>query len=65
MPSSRGDEITHRAETAKRSVITPLLIVVIGSGVAAQSLSPSDVGLELPKNTVATGAALWWPSFSP
>jgi glycerol uptake facilitator-like aquaporin len=35
-----------------------LLIAVIGSGMAAQSLSPGDVGLELLENTVATGAAL-------
>ncbi|MGI9148623.1 MAG: aquaporin [Chloroflexota bacterium] len=35
-----------------------LLIAVIGSGIAAQSLSPGDVGLELLENAVATGAAL-------
>ena len=35
-----------------------LLIAVIGSGIAAQSLSPSDTGLELLENAVATGAAL-------
>jgi arsenate reductase len=34
------------------------LIAVIGSGIAAQSLSPTDVGLELLENAVATGAAL-------
>ncbi len=35
-----------------------LLIAVIGSGIAAQSLSPSDTGLELLENAVATGVAL-------
>jgi glycerol uptake facilitator-like aquaporin len=35
-----------------------LLIAVVGSGVAAQRLTPSDTGLELFENAVATGAAL-------
>ncbi len=35
-----------------------LLISVIGSGIAAQRLSPSDTGLELLENAIATGAAL-------
>jgi arsenate reductase len=35
-----------------------LLIAVIGSGIAAQTLSPNDTGLELLENAVATGAAL-------
>src|SRR4029077_8663248 len=35
-----------------------LLIAVIGSGIAAQALSPGDVGLELLENAAATGAAL-------
>lgn len=35
-----------------------LLIAVIGSGIAAQSLNPGDVGLGLLENAVATGAAL-------
>lgn len=35
-----------------------LLIAVIGSGIAAQRLSPHDTGLELLENAVATGAAL-------
>jgi arsenate reductase len=35
-----------------------LLIAVIGSGIAAQNLSPNDTGLELLENGVATGAAL-------
>jgi glycerol uptake facilitator-like aquaporin len=35
-----------------------LLVAVIGSGIAAQRLSPHDVGLQLFENAVATGAAL-------
>jgi glycerol uptake facilitator-like aquaporin len=35
-----------------------LLIAVVGSGIAAQRLSPNDVGLELIENSIATGAAL-------
>lgn len=35
-----------------------LLAAVVGSGIAAQRLSPSDVGLELLENAVATAAAL-------
>lgn len=35
-----------------------LLVAVIGSGIAAQRLSPHDAGLELLESAVATGAAL-------
>jgi glycerol uptake facilitator-like aquaporin len=35
-----------------------LVAAVIGSGIAAQRLSPDDVGLQLLENSVATGAAL-------
>jgi len=35
-----------------------LVAAVIGSGIAASRLSPSDTGLELFENAVATGAAL-------
>ncbi|HEX6493358.1 MAG TPA: aquaporin [Candidatus Dormibacteraeota bacterium] len=35
-----------------------LLIAVIGSGIAAQRLSPHDTGIELLENAVATAAAL-------
>ncbi|MGC2192772.1 MAG: MIP/aquaporin family protein [Candidatus Dormiibacterota bacterium] len=35
-----------------------LLMAVVGSGIAAQRLSPGDAGLELFENAVATGAAL-------
>jgi glycerol uptake facilitator-like aquaporin len=36
-----------------------LAAVVIGSGIAAQQLSPNDVGLELLENAAATGAGLF------
>ncbi|HET9052424.1 MAG TPA: MIP/aquaporin family protein [Candidatus Dormibacteraeota bacterium] len=35
-----------------------LLVAVVGSGIAAQRLSPNDGGLELLESAVATGAAL-------
>ncbi len=35
-----------------------LLIAVVGSGIAAQTLSPNDLGLALLENAIATGAAL-------
>jgi arsenate reductase len=36
-----------------------LAVVVIGSGIAAQQLSPGDVGLQLLENAAATGAGLF------
>src|SRR5205814_5793839 len=35
-----------------------LVAVVVGSGIAAQRLSPDDVGLQLLENALATGAGL-------
>jgi glycerol uptake facilitator-like aquaporin len=35
-----------------------LLVAVVGSGIAAQRLSPADTGLQLLENAMATGAAL-------
>lgn len=35
-----------------------LLIAIVGSGIAAQRLSPQDVGLEIFENSTATGVAL-------
>ncbi len=35
-----------------------LLVAVVGSGIAAQRLSPNDTGLQLLENAVATAAAL-------
>ncbi|HUY07643.1 MAG TPA: MIP/aquaporin family protein [Acidimicrobiales bacterium] len=36
-----------------------LAAIVIGSGIAAQNLSPGDIGIELLENSVATGAGLY------
>ena len=36
-----------------------LAMVVVGSGIAAQTLSPRDVGLELLENAVVTGCGLY------
>jgi glycerol uptake facilitator-like aquaporin len=36
-----------------------LAAIVVGSGIAAQQLSPGDAGLELLENAVATGAGLY------
>jgi len=36
-----------------------LAAIVIGSGIAAQQLSPSDIGLQLLENTLVTGAGLF------
>src|SRR4029077_19225675 len=35
-----------------------LCAIVVGSGIAAQRLSPDDVGLQLLENSIATGAGL-------
>ena len=48
---------TRRA-TAELLGTAFLVCAVIGSGIAAQRLSPDDVGLQLLQNSVATGAAL-------
>ena len=41
------------------AVGTALLVaIVVGSGIAAQRLSPGDVGLQLLENSIATGAGL-------
>src|ERR1700692_3612031 len=51
--------------TLRRSLLAEFLgaaflaAVVIGSGIAAQRLSPGDVGLELFENAAATAAGLY------
>jgi glycerol uptake facilitator-like aquaporin len=47
-----------RRATAEFIGTALLLIAVVGSGIAAQTLSPGDIGLELLENAAATGAAL-------
>ena len=51
------------ADLARRAsaeaVGTALLVaIVVGSGIAAQRLSPGDIGLQLLENSIATGAGL-------
>jgi glycerol uptake facilitator-like aquaporin len=42
-----------------------LAALVIGSGIAAQNLSPNDVGLELLENAAATAAGLFTAGIAP
>src|SRR4051812_48294106 len=50
-------EITRRASA--EAVGTALLVaIVVGSGIAAQNLSPGNAGLQLLENSIATGAGL-------
>lgn len=55
--------LTDAPELVQRAVAellgtTFLVAAVIGSGIAAQQLSPADVGVQLLENSLATGAAL-------
>src|SRR5262245_32234388 len=47
-----------RRVTAEAVGTAFLVAAVVGSGIAAQRLSPDDVGLQLLENSLATGAAL-------
>ncbi|MDP9336357.1 MAG: aquaporin family protein [Actinomycetota bacterium] len=50
-------ELARRASA--ELVGTALLVaIVVGSGIAAQRLSPRDIGLQLLENSIATGAGL-------
>ncbi len=50
-------DLARRASA--EAVGTALLVaIVVGSGIAAQRLSPGDIGLELLENSIATGAGL-------
>lgn len=51
-------EVLVRRATAELLGTGFLVTAVVGSGIAAQRLSPDDVGLQLLQNSVATGAAL-------
>jgi glycerol uptake facilitator-like aquaporin len=55
--SGGGPALRHRA-VAELVGTAFLVAAVVGSGVAAQRLSPNDVGLQLLENALATGAAL-------
>ena len=54
----------HDSEPLRRRLVAEavgtgfLVIAVVGSGIMAQRLSPSDHGLQLLENAIATGAAL-------
>jgi glycerol uptake facilitator-like aquaporin len=54
-PVTRG--LARRA-TAELVGTAFLVMAVVGSGIAAQRLSPDDVGLQLLENSLVTGAAL-------
>lgn len=56
MGASRAD-LTRRA-SAEFAGTAFLVIVVVGSGIAAERLSPNDTGLQLLENAVATAAGL-------
>ena len=47
-----------RRASAEATGTALLVAIVVGSGIAAQRLSPSDVGLQLLENSTATGAGL-------
>jgi glycerol uptake facilitator-like aquaporin len=47
-----------RRATAEAVGTAFLVAIVVGSGIAAQRLSPDDVGLQLLENSIATGAGL-------
>jgi len=47
-----------RRATAEAVGTAFLVAAVVGSGIAAQRLSPGDTGLQLLENSIATGAAL-------
>lgn len=47
-----------RRATAEAVGTAFLVAAVVGSGIAAQRLSPDDTGLQLLENSIATGAAL-------
>jgi glycerol uptake facilitator-like aquaporin len=52
------DRDLARRATAEGVGTAMLVATVVGSGIAAQRLSPGNVGLELLENSIATGAAL-------
>src|SRR5438270_1775995 len=57
-PQREGRLLLMRKALAEFIGTALLLIAVVGSGIAAQTLSPNDTGLELLENAAATAAAL-------
>ncbi|MBV9358130.1 MAG: aquaporin family protein [Chloroflexi bacterium] len=58
MPRRTGSIVLVRRALAECIGTAMLLVAVVGSGIAAQTLSPGQTGLELLENAAATGAAL-------
>ena len=58
VPDSMHDADLARRATAEAVGTAFLVAIVVGSGIAAQRLSPDDVGLQLLENSIATGAGL-------
>jgi glycerol uptake facilitator-like aquaporin len=55
----KSDRVPLRRRLSAEAIGTAFLVAaVIGSGIAAQRLSPSDIGLQLLENSMATGAVL-------
>ncbi|MDQ1681028.1 MAG: hypothetical protein QOI42_1887 [Frankiaceae bacterium] len=52
-----GDDLGRRAFAEFLGTLL-LIVAVVGSGIAAQRLSPTDTGLQLLENSVVTGCAL-------
>ena len=59
MPTHDPIGLSARSLTGEFVGCVMLMIVVVGSGLAAQSLSPGNVGLELLENALAIGAGLF------
>ena len=60
-PARRRDRVIPQSgpkATAELVGTAFLVTAVVGSGIAAQRLSPHDAGLQLLENSLATGAAL-------
>jgi len=60
-PRAAADQVNHdlaRRATAEGVGTAFLVAIVVGSGIAAQRLTPNDIGLELLENSIATGAGL-------
>ena len=54
----RCGTISLRRASAEAVGTALLVAIVVGSGIAAQRLSPGNVGLQLLENSIATGAGL-------
>jgi arsenate reductase len=61
MNAAGGDQLglSSRSVAGEFVGCVMLMVVVVGSGLAAQSLSPGNIGLELLENALAIGAGLF------